>query len=220
VSSLSVSKNAGGDGIKMVPGFLVGYQPIFRKQDQIMKTQWILLVSGVAFGSVVMLPFVHMQDGASPQVSIETQHRPSMGDDSLVSAVVNTPIQASARNRKNMSQSFSDEVVNAQSSDDDSIQSDAVEIADAKQAFPDTSTLAFYEKADPVTTDEAALEADRKYLAEYYPAENDPVPQVSESKIEYQRLQMEQQIAEEAYALENQSPASESDFVMPPLETN
>jgi hypothetical protein len=182
-----------------------------------MNIKWVLVISAIALGSMVIgsipdrekvLP--QQQAGQQPDNASVLQKMPEQGfviNQEVPSSADSSPVtDADSQTSRAMTEGTA---VEAQADTQAALPSDA---------FPDKSDLSADQLAESQVTDEAALELERNTVDLYFPVDEQLAYQPSEAEMEQQRLEHEQQIVEQADALENQPYPSEDEFDMPPFE--
>jgi len=184
-----------------------------------MNSKWTLVISAVAVGAMIMFLQPDRDEPSTAQDLDASQNKPAGAADS--SAMSRTlpafrPVPAGPTVKR---ASCRDEAQSAGNQQADVDQQAETDMQITPDAFPDTSMLSTDQLGESETTDEARLEAERNAIDLYSPVEEQTTYESSEAEKESQRLELEQQIAEQASLQEQrQLSLSEADFEMPPEE--
>jgi len=184
-----------------------------------MNSKWILVISAVAVGAMIVLSLPDRDESSTAQYLDASQNKPAgAANSSTMSRAL--PAFRPAPDAPTVKQASSqDEAQSAgnQQADVDQQAETAMQIT--PDAFPDISMLSADQLGESETTDEARLEAERNAIDQYFPVEEQTTYELSEAEKESQRLELEQQIAEQASVQEQRRLSlSEADFEMPPEE--
>jgi len=184
-----------------------------------MNSKWTLVITAVAVGAVIMLSLPDRDESSTAQ-DLDASQNQTAGttDSSTVTRVLPAFRPAPAVPMVKQAGSL-DEAQSASNQQPDVDQQVATDMQITPDAFPETSMLSAGQLGESETTDEATLEAERNAIDLYFPVEEQASYELSETEKETQRVEMEQQIAEQARVQEDRRLSlSETDFEMPPEE--
>jgi len=184
-----------------------------------MNSKWTLVISAVAVGAAIMLSLPDRDESSTAKNLDASQNRSADTTDS--SAMNRTlPAVRSAPAAPKVKQAGSrDEARSASNQQSDMEQTAETGMQATPDAFPVTSMFSADQLGESERTDEAQLEAERNAIDLYFPVEEQTTYELSQTEEETQRVEMEQQIAEQARVQEDRRLSlSETDFDMPPEE--